>query len=84
MHQAAAGLAKLGIGRGSKVGLFLPNCPTFIVFYFATLKLGATIVNYNPLYTHEELTFQVENSETDVLVTQDLNVLLDKVEGLLE
>ncbi|MEM8974826.1 MAG: long-chain fatty acid--CoA ligase [Pseudomonadota bacterium] len=84
VNHAAAGLTKLGIGRGSKVGLFLPNCPTFIVFYFATLKLGATVVNYNPLYTHEELTFQVENSETDVMVTLDLKVLFDKVEGLLE
>ena len=84
VKHAAAGLAKLGIGRGSKVGLFLPNCPTFIVFYFATLKLGATIVNYNPLYTHEELAFQVRNSETDVMVTLDLKVLFDKVEGLLE
>ncbi len=84
VNHAASGLAKLGIGRGSKVGLFLPNCPTFIIFYFATLKLGATVVNYNPLYTHEELTFQVENSETDIMVTLDLKVLFDKVEGLLE
>ncbi len=84
VRHAAAGLAQLGIGKGNKVGLFLPNCPTFIVFYFATLKLGATVVNYNPLYTLEELTFQVENSETDIMVTLDLKVLFDKVEGLLE
>ena len=84
VSKTAAGLAKLGVGPGSKVGLFLPNCPTFIVFYFATLKLGATVVNYNPLYTHEELAFQVENSETDLMVTLDLKVLFEKVEGLLQ
>ena len=84
VRHAAAGLSQLSVGRGSKVGLFLPNCPTFIVFYFATLKLGATVVNYNPLYTHEELAFQVENSETDLMITLDLKVLFDKVESLLE
>src|SRR5262249_50832273 len=51
VDRAAAGLQKLGVKKGSKVGLFMPNCPTFIVYYFATLKAGGTIVNYNPLYT---------------------------------
>ena len=59
VNRAAAGLQKLGINKGSKVGLFMPNCPTFIVYYFATLKAGGTVVNYNPLYTLPELSFQV-------------------------
>ncbi len=84
VQHAACGLAQAGVGRGSKVGLFLPNCPTFIVYYFAILKLGATVVNYNPLYSHEELVFQVDNSETDLMVTLDLKVLFDKIEALLE
>ena len=81
---AATGLRKLGVVKGTKVGLFLPNCPTFIVYYFATLKAGGTIVNYNPLYTHEELTFQVRDSETELMVTLDLKVLFDKVEALIQ
>ena len=36
----AAGLQRLGVGKGTKVGLFLPNCPTFIVYYYAILKAG--------------------------------------------
>ncbi len=83
VDQAAAGLQKLGIRKGSKVGLFMPNCPTFIVYYFATLKAGGTVVNYNPLYTLEELTFQVKDSETEVMVTLDLKLLFDKVEALM-
>ena len=83
VDRAAAGLSKLGVARGAKVGLFLPNSPTFIIYYFAVLKLGATIVNFNPLYTLEELTFQVEDSETEIMVTLDLKLLFDKVEGLL-
>ena len=62
----------------------MPNCPTFIVYYFATLKAGGTVVNYNPLYTLEELTFQVKDSETELMVTLDLKLLFDKVEGLMK
>jgi long-chain acyl-CoA synthetase len=83
-NRAAAGLQKLGVRQGSKVGLLLPNCPTFIIYYFAALKIGATVVNYNPLYTLEELSFQVKDSETEIMVTLDLKVLFDKVEGLMK
>jgi long-chain acyl-CoA synthetase len=84
VDRAAAGLQKLGVKKGTKVGLFMPNCPTFIVYYFATLKSGGTVVNYNPLYTLEELTFQVKDSETELMVTLDLKLLFDKVEGLMK
>jgi long-chain acyl-CoA synthetase len=83
VERAAAGLQRLGVKKGSKVGLLMPNCPTFIVYYFATLKAGGTVVNYNPLYTLEELTFQVKDSETELMVTLDLKLLFDKVEGLM-
>jgi long-chain acyl-CoA synthetase len=83
VDRAAAGLAAIGVTKGTKVGLFLPNSPTFIVFYYATLKAGGTVVNYNPLYTLEELTFQVKDSDTDLMVTLDLKVLFDKVEALM-
>jgi long-chain acyl-CoA synthetase len=82
--RAAAGLQKLGVKKGTKVGLFMPNCPTFIIYYYATLKIGGTVVNYNPLYTLEELTFQVKDSETEIMVTLDLKVLFDKVEALMK
>lgn len=84
VEQTAAGLQKLGVKRGTKVGLFMPNCPTFIIYYFATLKAGGTIVNYNPLYTPDELAFQVKDSETELMVTLDLKLLFDKVEGLMK
>ncbi len=79
----SAGLQQLGVGKGSKVGLFLPNTPTFIVYYFAILKAGGTVVNFNPLYTHDELMFQVKDSETEIMVTHDLAALLGKIEGLI-
>ncbi len=83
VEKAAAGLQTLGVVRGTKVGLFLPNCPTFIVYYYAILKIGGIVVNYNPLYTIDELSFQVRDSDTELMVTLDLKLLFDKVEALL-
>ena len=84
VDRAATGLQKLGVKKGTKVGLFMPNCPTYIVYYFGTLKAGGTVVNFNPLYTLEELAFQIKDSETELMVTLDLKVLFDKVEGLMK
>jgi long-chain acyl-CoA synthetase len=84
VDKAAAGLQKIGVKRGTKVGLFLPNSPTFKVYYFAVLKAGGVVVNYNPLYTVEELSFQVKDSETEIMVTLDLKLLFDKVEALVK
>jgi long-chain acyl-CoA synthetase len=83
VDHATKGLQLLGVKKGTKVGLFLPNCPTFIVYFYAILKAGGTVVNYNPLYTVEELAFQVRDSDTELMVTLDLKLLFDKVEALL-
>jgi long-chain acyl-CoA synthetase len=83
VERATLGLQRLGVKKGTKVGLFLPNSPTFIVFFFAVLKAGGTVVNFNPLYTVAELTQQVKDSDTELMVTLDLKVLFDKVEALL-
>ncbi len=66
-----------------KVGLLLPNTPTFIIYYFAILKAGGTVVNFNPLYTIEELTFQARDSDTRIMITHDLKALFGKVETLV-
>jgi long-chain acyl-CoA synthetase len=83
VDRAATGLQQIGVVKGTKVGLFLPNTPTFVIFYFAVLKAGGVIVNYNPLYSLEELAFQVKDSETELMITLDLKVLFDKVERLI-
>jgi long-chain acyl-CoA synthetase len=84
VEEAAAGLQRIGVKKGTKVGLFLPNTPTFIVYFFAVLKAGGTVVNYNPLYTVSELAGQVKDSDTELMVTLDLKVLFDKVDALLQ
>jgi long-chain acyl-CoA synthetase len=49
VNRAAKGLAALGLRKGSRVGLLMPNCPYYVIGYFAALKVGATVVNYNPM-----------------------------------
>ena len=50
------GCKALGVGKGTRVGLLFPNCPAFVVYYYAILKAGGTVVSFNPLYTIPELT----------------------------
>ena len=83
-NRAAEGFQKLGVGKGTKVGLLLPNCPAFVVVYYGVLKAGGTVVNVNPLYAIEEIKSQVEDSETDILVTLDLSILYDKARIALD
>ena len=81
--RAAKGLIDAGFRPGMKLGLFLPNCPWFVVFYYAGLKAGGVIVNFNPLYVEPEIARQIEDSETDFMVTLDLAVMLPKITAML-
>lgn len=81
--RAAKGLRALGVGEGVKVGLLLPNSPTFVIFYFAVLKAGGTVVNFNPLYSLDEVEFQIRDSDSKIMVTLDLAILFEKVEAML-
>lgn len=74
--RVARGLQQLGIGKGSRVGLFLPNVPHYVAAYYGALAAGATVVNFSPLYTPHELEAQVEDSGTDTLVTVSAAALL--------
>jgi long-chain acyl-CoA synthetase len=72
----AAGLQAVGIAKGDRVGLFLPNVPIYIPAYFGAMLAGATVVNFSPLYTAEELEAQVADSGTRLMVTLDVPALL--------
>jgi long-chain acyl-CoA synthetase len=64
----AAGLASLGIKKGDRVGLFIPNTPQFVMAYFAVLKVGGVVVATNPLYSAKELEHQANDSGMEVMV----------------
>ena len=68
----AAGLQAIGIQKGDRVGLFLPNVPIYAAAYYGAMMAGAVVVNFSPLYSVEELSWQVGDSGTRVLVTVDV------------
>ena len=83
-NRVAAGLAALGYGPGDRIGLFLPNVPHYVAAYYGILKLGATVVNFSPLYTSAELAHQVADSGTRTLFTLSASALLPTALKVLE
>jgi long-chain acyl-CoA synthetase len=76
-------LVASGVVKGTRVGLLLPNTPTYIVYFYAILRCGGVVVNYNPMQPIDELAQQVRDSGTSVMVSLDTKQLFDKVEALL-
>ncbi|EPR75258.1 Long-chain-fatty-acid--CoA ligase [Leifsonia rubra CMS 76R] len=68
IDRAAEGLRLLGVQKGDRVALVLPNCPQHIVAFYAVLRLGAVVVEHNPLYTPRELRHQFEDHEAKVVI----------------
>lgn len=83
-RKMAKGLQGLGIGKGQSIGIFLPNCPYYLVSYYAVLMTGARVVNLNPLYAEGELAHLIEDSETDIIITADLALLYNKMQKMRE
>lgn len=79
----AAGLQDMGIEKGDRVGLFLPNVPIYASAYYGAMMAGAIVVNFSPLYSVEELAWQVGDSGTRVLVTLDVPELYDTAAKVL-
>ena len=84
VNRLAKGLQGLGVKKGVKVGLFLPNSPSVVIGSYAVLKAGGTVVNYNPLYAVKELRHQIEDSETDMMITLNLKILCGKMEEVMQ
>ena len=82
--RACAGLQALGVTPGDRVGLCLPNSVHYVVCYFAVLRAGAVVVNFNPLYAPAELASQAEDAGVGVMITTDLAPVLSRVLDLLE
>ncbi len=84
VDRAAAGLQALGVAKGAKIGLCLPNCPYFVVMYYATLKVGGTVVNFNPLYTEREIETQAKDAGVEIMVSLDLAMIHGKIASLAD
>ncbi|WP_312499276.1 AMP-binding protein, partial [Bacillus luti] len=65
-------LQKLGIEKGDRVAIMLPNCPQSVIGYYGTLLAGGIVVQTNPLYTERELEYQLHDSGAKVILCLDL------------
>ncbi|OJX13893.1 MAG: dicarboxylate--CoA ligase PimA [Caedibacter sp. 37-49] len=79
VNKVAEGLQAQGVKKGTRVGIFMPNASYFPIFYFGILKAGGIVVNYSPLYVVQEIAAQIRDSNTEIMVTLDLDVLYTKI-----
>jgi len=71
IRRAAGALRRLGVAAGDRVALVLPNCPQHVVAFYAALRLGAIVVEHNPLYTESELRHQFEDHGAALAIVWD-------------
>ncbi|HUU81582.1 MAG TPA: long-chain fatty acid--CoA ligase [Acidobacteriota bacterium] len=74
----ATALADLGVAKGDTVALYLLNCPQYVIAYFGALKVGAKVTPISPVYTSHEIKHQLEDSDAETIVCQD--ILYDNVQ----
>ena len=84
IRRIACGLQGMGVKKGDRVGLYLPNTPHYVAAYYGALMAGAIVVNFSPLYTATELEHQVEDSGTQILFTLSAKALLPTALKVLE
>jgi long-chain acyl-CoA synthetase len=72
VERCSAALAGIGVGKGDRVALVMPNCPQYVIAFYATTRLGAVVVGNNPLYTAREMEHQLRDSGSSVVVVLDL------------
>ncbi|RDW16283.1 long-chain fatty acid--CoA ligase [Oceanobacillus arenosus] len=72
--QLAFYLQSIGLEKGDRVGIMLPNCPQAVISYFGVMMAGGIVVQTNPLYTERELEFQLKDSGTTIIICLDILV----------
>jgi len=71
-NRFAQALVRLGVRKGERVALMLPNCPQAVIGYFGALKAGAWVVAINPLYVGTEVAHQVTDACAETIIALDL------------
>jgi acyl-CoA synthetase (AMP-forming)/AMP-acid ligase II len=81
-HRVAHSLLRLGVRKGDKIALLLPNCPEFLLAVFAAAEIGAIFVPVNTLLTAEEAGYVVDHSESALLITaRSFLPLVERIRG---
>ena len=78
------GLSNLGIEKGDHIALLLGNSPHFVISLYGAMRLGATVIPINPIYTPEEIGYIINNGDVKAVIALDLLVpLVGKLGGML-
>ncbi len=72
VDKLATSLVQLGIVKGDRVGVMLPNCPQYIISFYAIARLGAIVTNINPIYTPREVELVAKDSGMKAIIVLDL------------
>jgi len=73
------GLAYLGVKKGDRVALFMPNIPEFVISYYGVLKAGGIVTAMNPLFKEKEFAAQIDDCEAATIIFhEDLLPIVDK------
>ncbi|MFC3883653.1 fatty acid--CoA ligase family protein [Bacillus songklensis] len=84
VSQFAGGLEKMGLKKGDHIAMLLENSPYFVVGLYGALRLGATVIPINPVYTADEITYILNNGDVKAVIALDvLTPLLQDIEPLL-
>ena len=68
VEKMAASLAASGVEKGDRVALMLPNCPQYVISFFATVRLGAIVTQLNPMYVEREIEYILKDSGAETIV----------------
>jgi long-chain acyl-CoA synthetase len=80
VNRFAAGLQRMGVGKGDRVAIMLPNCPQFVIAAYATWRIGGIVVCCNPLYVGREVEHLVNDSGTDTIVV--MSSLYERIKSI--
>ena len=71
-NRLASFLAERGFQKGDRVGIFLPNCPQFLIAFFGIIKIGCVVVPVNPMFRAYELLYELNDSGARAIIAQDM------------
>ncbi|MCZ6623505.1 MAG: AMP-binding protein [Deltaproteobacteria bacterium] len=82
VYQVANGFLRLGVKKGERIGLFLPNCPEFLFVVFAAAEIGTVFVPINTAFTAQEAEYVLNHSESSFLITtKHFLPLIEQIRG---
>ncbi len=82
VNRFATALSNLGVKKGDRVAFLLPNCPQFLISYYAVLRIGAIVTMCSPLHSERELFHHLNDSEAETVITLKLKLLYNKIKNI--